>query len=310
MSMGRSPAAAAAAVSLFLGGCVTADFREPVGDFTTAMSQANGIIGGYFTGMNAYERDLYLQQALQNPQMEVVAVDAAGRRTGLMPTFSPAAVSARLNAVRLLSVYGERLAALAGADAPARFQAGSKVLGENLTSLAATFNALAGSGDSSAGSYIGPITTIVGVFGEMILEGQRETALRRAVQDGAPAVNAVLNQLERDLRAVVQPLQTTGALQRASGSIAFYNANRRALSLEQRRTLLAQIGDEMAAYEVALATDPGEAVDGIRDAHAALVDYARSSRRPEDLNALIAAINTFNRRLEPLADAVQQLRKA
>lgn len=291
------------------GACVTADFREPVGDFTTAMGQANGIIGSYFTGMNAYERELYLQQALYDPGMEVVARNAAGT-TALMPTFSAASIEARLDAVRLLSTYGARLAALAGSDAPARFQAGSKVLGDNLTSLAQTFQSLAGPADTTAGNFVGPITAIVGVFGEMILEGQREAALRQAVQEGAPAVNAILDQLDRDLDRVVQPLRTSGSFERVSSVITYYNANRAKLSFDQRRALLDQIGGEMVRHEAALTADPGEAVDGIRDAHAALVRYATSSRKPEDLNALVSAIETFNRRLRPLAEAVQHLRKA
>lgn len=297
---------AAIALAAALSACVTVDFREPVGDFTTAMGQANGIIGSYFTGMNAFERELYLQRALYDPGLEVVARDAAGS-TALMPIFSAASIEARLDAVRLLSTYGARLAALAGSDAPARFQAGSKVLGDNLTALSQTFQSLAGAGDPTAAAFVGPISTIVGVFGEMILEAQREAALRRAVQDGAPAVNAILDQIERDLDRVVQPARTSGAFERVSSAITYYNANRAKLSFEQRRAMLDQIGAEMARHDAALAADPGEAVDGIRDAHAALVRYATSSRKPQDLQALVSAIETFNRRLRPLAEAVQQL---
>lgn len=307
--MARKALARLAAIALLapLGACVTADFREPVGDFTTAMGQANGIIGSYFTGMNAYERELYLQRALYDPGMEVVARDAAGS-TALMPTVSAASIEARLDAVRLLSTYGARLAALAGSDAPARVQAGSKVLGDKLSALSQTFQSLAGAGDPTAASFVGPISTIVGVFGEMILEAQRDAALRRAVQDGAPAVNTILDQLERDLDRVVQPLRTTGSFERVSSQITYYNATRTTLGFEQRRALLEQIGAEMSQHEAALAADPGEAVDGIRDAHAALVRYATSARKPQDLHALVSAIETFNRRLRPLAEAVQQLR--
>jgi hypothetical protein len=167
---------AAAIFALAATGCATRDFSKPVSEFTGAMGQANGIIGGYFRGMNAFERDLYLRQVALDPRIDLASVDAAGRPTGLLPRFSAESVKARLDAVRLLSAYGERLAALAGSDAPARFQAGSKVLGENLTSLSQTFHGLAGSGDRTAGQYVGPISTIVGTIGEMVLERRREAA--------------------------------------------------------------------------------------------------------------------------------------
>jgi hypothetical protein len=121
-------------------------------------------------------------------------------------------------------------------------------------------------------------------------------------------VNANLDQLGRDLDIVVQPLRATGGIQRVSSAVTFYNLNRRTLTLDQRRALLAEIADDLAAYEAAEAASPGEAVQGIRDAHAALVTYAQSRRTSADLDALTAAIAAFNRRLQPLAEAVGQMR--
>jgi hypothetical protein len=310
MTIRRLTIASPAALSLLLGGCVTANFKEPVGKFTTAMATANASIGTYFTEMNGFERQAYLKRVLYHPNTQVAVVGLDGKQTGLLPVFSPASIKARLDAISLLTAYGERLAALAGADAPARFEAGSKVLGQNLVNLSATFQKLTTdkTPDPTADKYVTPIATIVGVFGKMVLEQKRDAALKEAVNQGAPAVEAVLGQLDVDLQKVVDPLIETGVLQQLSDATNYYNNNLTSLNFEQRQAVLDQIDILAAKYQAAVVAQPSEAVDGIRDAHAALVKYANSSHKPQDLNALIEAIDTFNNRLEPVVNAIAKLR--
>lgn len=305
-----SRSAVLALATLLLSGCVTANFKEPVGDFTSSMTTANSAIGSYFTSMNDLERQLYLRRALRDPTMRIGTTDETGRPTGLLPVFSAESIKARTDAVALLTKYGERLAALAGADAPNRFSAGAGVLGTNLGNLANTFSGLAAGRDTTASRYTGPIGTIVGIFGEMVLERQRDRALTRAVNEGAPAVNAILDQLQQDLDLVVQPLRTTGIAQELAGATLDYNRRRSTMSFADRREALSEIDTLAASYQAAITADPGEAVDGIRDAHAALVRYANSPRDPQDLASLVSAIETFNNRLVPLAAGLKSLREA
>jgi hypothetical protein len=297
--------------ALLLSACVTADFKEPVGKFTTAMATANAGIGTYFKEMNAFERQVYLKGVLYNGTVDVGA-SVNAKPTGLLPVFSAASIKARLDSISLLSAYGERLAAVAGSDAPTRFEAGSKVLGDNLNSLAGTFDKLSKKtgteADATAKNYVGPITAIIGVFGKIALETKRDAALTEAINKAAPDVEKVLALLESDLKTVVDPLLETGLLQQLAAASDYYNHNRATMSFEQRQAVLDQIDVLAAKYQAAVTARPEEAVDSIRDAHAALVKYANSSRKPQDLNALIEAIDTFNNRLEPIVNAIAELR--
>ncbi|MGQ3231139.1 MAG: hypothetical protein ACT6R2_19865, partial [Blastomonas fulva] len=205
------------------------------------MATASAAIGTYFIEMNDFEREVYLETALHNPQIKIGVVNEQGQTTGLTPIFKPESIKARVDALSLLSAYGGRLAALAGSDSPTRFNAGSVVLGENLATLAQTFNTLQDRGDSSAGQYTGPISTIIGIFGEMVLEAQRDRAISRAVNEGAPAVEAILGQLEKDLAQVISPLQETGTLQSLQGAVEYYNENRITMSFNERQLMLARI---------------------------------------------------------------------
>jgi hypothetical protein len=278
------------------------------------MSTANAIIRTYFTEMNDFEREVYLRRALYDPGLEIGAT-TGGQSTGLLPVFSAASIKARTDALALLTAYGERLAALAGADAPTRFNAGSTVLGANLAGLAGTFEALGSppageAADSTAAAYAGPISTIIGIFGEMILDSRRDRALIRAVNEGAPAVDTILNQIDADLRLVISPQRTTGLLQQLAGSVRYYNTNRASLTFPQRQALLSEVDSAASRYQAAVAGQPNEAVDGIRDAHAALVKYANSPRSPKDLVALSSAIETFNNRLRPIVESLRKLEEA
>ena len=79
------------------------------------------------------------------------------------------------------------------------------------------------------------------------------------------------------------------------------------MSFAQREVLLSQIDSFATRYQAAATARPGEAVNGIRGAHAALVKYANSSKTPEDLASLSAAIATFNNRLRPLVESLAKL---
>lgn len=306
-------AALAAAFAFGLSGCVTAEFKEPISDFTSSMSLANSAIGTYFAELNDYERDVYLETVLQDPALRVANVRADGTRTGLTPYFESSSIKARLDALSLLSTYGARLAALAGSDAPTRFNAGSSVLGENLKGLETTFRNLGATADGAppkdptAAQYVGPVSTIVGVFGDMILTEKRDQAVAAAITTGAPAVNTILNLLESDLASVVGPLQVTGTAQSLQGAVSYYNTNKDRMTYAEREASLKRIDTLAERYQAAISAQPSEAVDGIRDAHAALVEYAESPRRPEDMMALVAALETFNNRLKPVVESLNKL---
>ncbi|MEJ6789531.1 hypothetical protein BrevBR_08245 [Brevundimonas sp. BR2-1] len=295
-----------------LGGCVSVDFKEPVTSFTSTMALSNATLLGYYSELNAFERELYLQRVAENPNLEVLEIGADGQRTGLIAQFSPESIKARTDAIALLSKYGEKLAALAGADAPQRFNAGAQTLGTNLATLDTTFRALKdapGSSDPTAGDYAGPISVIIGVVGEAVLDHQRDAAIRRAVQEGSPAVNTVLDLLDHDLKTMIGPLQATGQDQALTGLMVAYNRDRHGMSFDQRRAALARIDVAALRYETTVAQQPAALVDGIRDAHAALVVYANSPGKPADLVSLTAALETFNNRVRPLADAVVTLQE-
>jgi len=303
-------------------GCDNGEFKKRIADFQQSVGLVSNSVGTYFAEMNQFERDLYLQDVLLKPPRTVVSrnLGAPEKPALFRVTFNEESIRARVDAITLLGRYGQRLAELAGTDAPERFNSAAQELGTNLFNLGTTFNKLAGNGDPTAGNFEGPIGTIVGAIGKMILESKRDNKLRIAINEAAPAVRTVIKQLEEDLSGVVFQQRLTGYSQAVNGLIVFYNCSvdpafeaglcpkpAPTLSLEQRRDLLNKINDAANRYELFKANNPVESITSLRDAHEALVKYA-NDRSPKNLAALVAALDSFRSSAEQVAGAVIKLR--
>ena len=191
-------------------GCVTANFTKPVASFKSSTDTASSAVGAYFTDLNEFERNLYLDDRVYNPELRVEGTDAHGQPTPLLAqVFTANSIKARMDALALLGSYANRLADLAGSTAPQNFATAAQALGTNLLNLDKTFTSLTGTSDPSAGNYIGPISQIIGVIGEFYLEEKRDTMVTDAITKGAPAVTTILNLLQNDLDTVAVPLQKT-----------------------------------------------------------------------------------------------------
>jgi hypothetical protein len=294
-----------------LPGCKTpGSFREPVARFQQGTTQAKTALGKYYTELNRFERDLYLDERLYDPGLEVLATDAGGQPTPLLgKLFSPESIQARMDTLTLLGVFAERLATLAGSEEPGKLPEGSKALGEKLGSLGRQLEVLSKKGDSSASRYVEPVTTLVGVVGSLFVEHKQTEALQKGLEQGAPRVEALIDLLEADLVEVLGPQRLTGARQALASRVVFYNLNKGKLSLAERREVLADIRRASDDYEALVVAHPVELARALRDAHEALLRFARSKRELTSFEELSAAMQSFQGRVQAAAAAVQRIRE-
>lgn len=220
------------ALPIYVTGCVSAQFSQPVASFRDSVSSSASVISSYYTNLNSFERKVYLESVLTNPKARVLAVDANGKPTPLRGAlFDGRSIKARLDAINLLGAYGQRLADLAGSKAPSQFSSAATALGTNLTSLTGTFQSISSAHtanpqtttDATAASYIGPISSLIGTLGQMYIEQDQAKALGIAITDGTPKVNQILDLLETELKTIIEPAQITGLLQELSDKVLDYN---------------------------------------------------------------------------------------
>ena len=129
-------------VALATAGCGNQRYRELIATFEQSVETTSAAVGTYFSELNEFERELYLQERWLNPELEVAASDGNAPTPLVTPVFDPDSIKARMEAIRLLGVYGRRLAELAGTEAPAKFASNVEALGGNLSKLANTFGSL------------------------------------------------------------------------------------------------------------------------------------------------------------------------
>jgi hypothetical protein len=212
------------AFCFFTQGCVKANFTEPITTFQESINKSASAIGTYYTNLNKFERKLYLEERLFDPKKKVLVTDEKGKPTPLLyQVFSPVGIKARMDSIVLLGIYANRLGTLAGSTAPSDFRGAVEKLGTNLDQLKTSFETLASKGDPSAGNYAGPVSKIVGIIGQHIIEEKREKLLEMAIIEGSPAVEEILEQLEKDLVNIIQPLQTTGLKIALANRVMAYN---------------------------------------------------------------------------------------
>jgi len=270
------------------------------------VNDASDAVGEYLRSIDDFERRLYLDIALYDPSREL-ATHVAGAPTPLLGrAFGPDAIQARVDAVSLLSAYAQRLADVASSDAPGKTTGAAAALGAELAGVPDRFKALPD--DAAAAAYAGPLSTVVAAVGKMYAE-QRERALRHAVDEAAPAVDAIVNQLEQDLVAASKRVRRSGERERLDAQIDFYNRHRRALEedVATRRAVLDDIDATARRYHALVDFDPTRVTRALRAANAALVKLARSSRTPDDLRSFQSAAEAWGSRMADAAKAARAL---
>ena len=291
-------------IVISLTGCVTAKFTEPVASFQQSINSSSFIITDYYEKTNEFERDIYLNDCLFNPEKEVLIYDNGKPTPLLNATLSPESIKARADALVLIGIYANRLGELTGNDSPEIFRRNSIELGDNLRDLGKTFANLSSS-DFAGTQYSGPISKIIGVVGEMYLDVSRDRVIENAIKTGHPAVNKVLSQLQEDLTNVIVPLQKTGLKQKIVEMSAYYNTNREKLSLTRRRTELSRINKVIMEYSILINSNPANLIQQMKQANNALGKYAESSGKPENLADLVSVLDRFNRNVQLFADSMK-----
>jgi len=296
-------------LSLATACAATPQYARPAGTFQQGFAAAAPVIRGVYAELNALRRDAYFTRLACDPQAELVEVDADGRQTPLnRDAFSAESIQARVDAVELLGRYADRLAALAAGDAAgeARLSEAATALGANLTGLGARFADLP---DATADDYAGPVGEVAAAVARAVQGRRRTAATRGAILDAAAPVRRVLDLLEADLAEVTATVRTAALDAVIARCAAQYNARRGAWSDGERREALGSLRGLVARRAAMRAQDPAALVRAMRDAHEALVRYARAEgREARDAAELENALQGFTRRVAAAAEATRALR--
>lgn len=303
--------------------CSTKDYGKATAEFQASTSTSAAALAKYFRDVNEVERDSYLLSRVYDPSKKIETYERDAVTNTTLPTpllysyFSNESIQARVDALNLIGLYGERLVVLAGSTAPTQFAAQSVELNKPFKNLTARFKAESNAQKSdnapasNADAYIDEVTTLIGLVGKSVLEHKRDAALNRHIESGHGAVAKLLDLLEEDVRYV---LVDRTMLNRSSDAISiaqFYNKNRgigqEFAALEKRKKFMEEYKVILLRYDEAKAGNPLVLLMSMREANDALLKFARSDGSPKNFAELMQAMNKYRAIVEKFISIILKL---
>lgn len=282
-------------VATTLVGCAP-DFQAPVGSFQSGVNTTVAAVRPYFVALNRneFEYNLYNKIEMQKPW-------GTDDLTNAIP---PAAIAVRLKALQVVSDYANALGKIANSSAPADLKTAATSLGTNVQSLQTDIAKTADK--KSIPDLSKPITSIVNLIGQNVIEQMTNDALTAAIKNAAPDIGTIIDNLQADLQAILDLRQEELAEVRAV-QLKVYNAARDKATPAQEIAMIGAILDENDQLNTLETLDAASLFADMKGAHTALVDFAtisKSQRTPADISKLTDAINVFVSHAQLVADAV------
>jgi hypothetical protein len=288
------------AISASCGG--HAGFVEPIDTFQTASATVIAATRVYITELNKVEREKYiLSRVAARKSIDLSEVEA-------VQVFDTDGLHARVVALDQLETYGSLLASLASSDAPARIHAEASGLGESLKALDTTVEALHGPNNANFKAAVGPVSDLIGGILELVAEQKIRDALKRAIEAEDDPINTLLSVISDDMRLAYQRKRNMLSAMRTDLRDEYERALAAGADAATLRAAAEAVRAHEDRWEAFASANPATGLNAMRDAHAALVKYARSAGKPSDILTLAAAMEAFAARAQALGQAVHALK--
>ena len=289
---------------VLLNGCSsTAGYKKPISDFQNASLVVTESARVYVTQLNKTQRDAYVdRQASEAKQIKLSEIEE-------LQAFSPEAIETRLGALNELSKYGDLLGQLANSDAPEKITSNAEDLAKSLEKLEGNINNLGGSGNTNFKGAFSPAALLIGEVARFAVEKKIQEALDKAILGGEKPIKNLIRVIRDDIVMAYQLKRNA-----VSNSRVIYVDGYETERLKGRDVVsLRKRGDEIKSvldvWEALPTSNPSEGLDAMATGHSALVDYAKSPKKTEDLAAFAAQMETFVARAKRVGNAVRQLQQ-
>ena len=276
--------------------------------FATVTSAGVEEISSYYLELNDYERQLYIEERMLDPTLEATSRTSENQPTPLSrDRFDPAAIQVRIRLLRQLQDYTEGLSTLAGGSQEQSFKQQLSALDGNLTGLKDRIDQVSGGDgkDKDAKKYLDPITSIIGIIGQAIVEKKRADAIHNIIIQGETPVNSALDLLQADMQKYLDSTRLTGEAQRLFDWMTYYNDHRAKMSPQERKETLEHIRQLAQASEILAYRSPSTIVASLKKAHIALVQSARNGNK----QSLFEFLKAYQDDIKELVEAIQELRE-
>ena len=302
----KSLRAMAVAAVVLTGACTTpSTYLDSIKKFQTAAVATSTTARTYLVDLNRFERNTYLDTLRADPNQ------AFDSEKFLEKPFAPEAIQARVEALDAVIRYAGLLGQLASSTAGQDAKDAAANLGKQIKATADEFDKYSkGEKKKDAADFVTPLGELAGAIAKIAIEEAQVSALNDAIEAAAPSVRTITALLRNDLTNAVA--RRTLVMSRKRADVIAQYVDKQFSSESERLRLLQTIQDNEDKWDQTPASGEQVAalVDSFRDAHEALVMYAKSSRGAGDLASLTAAIELFAARADSVLTPLEKLSKA
>lgn len=263
-------------------------YRDPISTFRGATAEVVTSSRAYLTEMNKVMRDSYID--LQATRLE--PIDPSRTYDEI---FSPKGVELRLKALSALGRYAELLDSIANSDAPDKIGKEAQALGDAVAKLGGDVQGLPAGANDSFKQGVGVFSRFFAQFAALAVQKEMENALNKAIADGQNTVEGLTAALKKDLSAAFE-LRRSALSQRWNAAVDAYNLQLKggkSPDPAELRRAAAELKTSLDAIDRLVTANPADTMDAFSAAHEALVKYAKSKKKAEDLAALSDAMLAF-----------------
>lgn len=286
-------------------GCATTNaYRDPITKYQQASTVVTELARVEYRDANRRERNAEIDRRVERRE----AIDLKLFEDPKYVVLDEAGMQARLDALDALAKHGTLMLALANADSPGRAKAAATSLDEAVVKLR---KAAGDEPSSDFSARANAFTAIAGEIVQLVLQRQLTKALDRGIIASNDSVPGLIAALREDMTALhARKRSMLGARRvRAVDEYADQLAKKpyNAAATQKAADALKDIQDEWDKLPSMLGS--GKAFDAMAAAQAALVAFAESPKKPQDVDNVLEATDAFAESAKVIADSIKTIRQ-
>jgi hypothetical protein len=289
----------------FLSGCPNqASYQEPITRFQQASTIVIEGARSEYGLANSAERNAEIDRLVAAKSR----IDLSKLNAPAIRLLGPDDLNVRLVTLDTLAKHGQLLLILASSDAPTRAKDAANSLDDAIVGLSSS---LGKTPSDKFKSSVEGFATIAGEAAKLALDAKISEALDKAIAASDKSVAEILTLIKDDLGYLYERRRSNLSAA-CKYAVDAYNLelDKQVINVDTLKKSASEIKKTEDAWDtLPLLLGAGPGLDAMAEVHQKLVQYAKSSKSPQDLAELVEATDAFVTRAKIIADAIKTIKE-
>ncbi len=289
----------------FLSGCPNpASYQEPITRFQQASTIVIEGARSEYGLANSAERNAEIDRLVAAKSR----IDLSKLNDPAIRLLGPDDLNVRLVTLDTLAKHGQLLLILASSDAPTRAKDAANSLDDAIVGLSSS---LGKTPSDKFKSSVEGFATIAGDAAKLALDAKISEALDKAIAASDKSVTKILTLIKDDLGYLYERSRSNLSAARKYAVDAYnLELDKQVINVDTLKKSASEIKKTEDAWDtLPLLLGAGPGLDAMAEVHQKLVQYAKSSKSPQDLAELVEATDAFVNRAKIIADAIKTIKE-